>query len=683
MSKRVRRGMSSTDSPSSVMSPVNKKLNFDLHVHENEENDVITDLHQFDLELLETDEELEAFDKFSPCRTRSGLVYESGNKKNKFLVSSHRKLRSRTLSGQSVGHLADCSENESETSNVDYTDDLVKPPPLNYYKPAVSRFSQIREKQSYHDIPSSPISSNILDELKSPVKDEKWSRDRHCSAHSPLSPPSHTMRAMRLFDLGDPNSECSISSPKTAPKMLSHLKSRLLFEETGVRRASFPSAASRLSFHECDSTSGSEKPKMANINPFTPEGIVATNRKRNRSQSSMNTSYSPNTSGIVPRPATESEDESEEEKDRHSPLPTKRVRVSDINITRYQEEFLELAEIASGEFGVVKKARHRLDGMIYAIKVSKKAIRKNSHDEKMAMNEVFAHAALMKHKHVVRYYNSWVENGAIYIQNEYCEGGSLQRKIEENRRTGTKFNESELRRILGHVAKGLQYIHSKQLVHLDIKPGNIFISVENDSPSPQRIVDHQTTDSGAASGDLSPQQSRHSPEAGAGGWSSSDSSPGDFEKVHYKIGDLGHVAPIYSSDISPEDVDPEEGDCRYMAPELLALVIDRSRLTKADIFNLGLTIYEAASLRVLPRNSLDDPNYENIKNGNIPYLENYSAELNSLLSTMVNINPDTRPTAVEVIMSMEMTNRSKLYKELEETKEKLNFLENKLNLQNP
>ena len=79
----------------------------------------------------------------------------------------------------------------------------------------------------------------------------------------------------------------------------------------------------------------------------------------------------------------------------------------------YQEEFLELAELACGEFGVVKKARHRLDGMVYAIKVSKKTIRKNSHDEKMAMNEVFAHAALMKHKHVVRYYNSWVESGAV------------------------------------------------------------------------------------------------------------------------------------------------------------------------------------------------------------------------------------------------------------------------------
>ena len=196
-------------------------------------------------------------------------------------------------------------------------------------------------------------------------------------------------------------------------------------------------------------------------------------------------------------------------------------------------------------------------------------------------------------------------------------------------------------------------------------------------------VDHQTTDSGAASGDFSPQQSRHSPEAGAGGWSSSDSSPGDFEKVHYKIGDLGHVAPIYSSDISPEDVDPEEGDCRYMAPELLALVIDRSRLTKADIFSLGLTIFEAASLRVLPRNSLDDPNYENIKRGKLHYLPWYSEDFNNLISSMVHPDPNLRPTAARIISSSDINpainkSRSQLFKELRETREKLMMLEEQL-----
>ena len=107
---------------------------------------------------------------------------------------------------------------------------------------------------------------------------------------------------------------------------------------------------------------------------------------------------------------------------------------------------------------------------------------------KVAMNEVFAHAALMKHKHVVRYYNSWVENGRVYIQNEYCEGGSLASKIVELKNSGKYFTESELKRILLHLAKGLQYIHSKMLVHLDIKPENIFISLEHPVTSPIRTM---------------------------------------------------------------------------------------------------------------------------------------------------------------------------------------------------
>ena len=55
----------------------------------------------------------------------------------------------------------------------------------------------------------------------------------------------------------------------------------------------------------------------------------------------------------------------------HTRIPTKRLRVSDINVTRYEEEFVEIEELASGVFGKVMVARHRLDGMVYAIKVRK------------------------------------------------------------------------------------------------------------------------------------------------------------------------------------------------------------------------------------------------------------------------------------------------------------------------
>lgn len=90
--------------------------------------------------------------------------------------------------------------------------------------------------------------------------------------------------------------------------------------------------------------------------------------------------------------------------------------------------------------------------------VTKTEVNGSNHAERAAMNEVFAHAALMKHKHVVRYYNSWVEKGRIYIQNEYCEGGSLASAIKQRRETNTPFTEGELRKIALHLAKGLRCV---------------------------------------------------------------------------------------------------------------------------------------------------------------------------------------------------------------------------------
>ena len=72
------------------------------------------------------------------------------------------------------------------------------------------------------------------------------------------------------------------------------------------------------------------------------------------------------------------------------------------------------------------------------------------------MNEIFAHSALIKHRHVVRYYNSWVENGRVYIQNEFCEGGSLAAKIAELRKNNLRFSEYDLKKIILQVLKGLQ-----------------------------------------------------------------------------------------------------------------------------------------------------------------------------------------------------------------------------------
>ena len=84
-----------------------------------------------------------------------------------------------------------------------------------------------------------------------------------------------------------------------------------------------------------------------------------------------------------------------------------------------------------------------------------------------------------------------------------------------------------------------------------------------------------------------------------------------YAVVRYKIGDLGHAMAW-----NKEEACGEEGDCRYMAPEFLKLYlllkpkelelilwscrmggVSGPQLAKADVFSLGLSVYEAARLR--------------------------------------------------------------------------------------
>merc|ERR1712142_382124 len=302
-------------------------------------------------------------------------------------------------------------------------------------------------------------------------------------------------------------------------------------------------------------------------------------------------------------------------------------------------------------------ARHRLDGIVYAIKISRKNLRVNSHDEKMAMNEIFAHAAIMKHKHVVRYFNSWIERGQIYIQNEFCDGGSLQLLIEECRSLNHCFSESELYTILLHIAKGLKYIHSRKLVHLDIKPGNVLISLDPDDEESEGIqVRSVLSRIGKGSSKL-------------------------LHNMRFKIGDLGHVTSIKS------DSTPTEGDCRYMAPEFMQMDSpEKELLPKADIFSTGLTVFEAASLMHLPKNSEENSIYEQLKNGILPQLTRYSVKFHQLLSQLVNKEASKRISSTklvlnEIINPLVSKSKSQLKRELYKTNLRVAELEERLRVE--
>ncbi|XP_053321287.1 wee1-like protein kinase 2 [Spea bombifrons] len=369
---------------------------------------------------------------------------------------------------------------------------------------------------------------------------------------------------------------------------------------------------------------GLNGPALVNVNPFTPETYrqmqFQPNGKRKERDESCRSD---------PLKAVENE---------HFGLQSKRFMLRERNmVSRYKTEFLEIEIIGAGEFGSVYKCVKRLDGCLYAIKRSKQPLA-GSTDEQLALREVYAHAVLGHHPHVVRYYSAWAEDDHMIIQNEYCNGGSLQDLINENSKSGLLVMEQELKEILLQVSMGLKYIHSTGLVHMDMKPSNIFIC--------RKIAGNAEDES---DGEDDP------------------TSAG----VSYKIGDLGHVTSTTKPQV-------EEGDSRFLANEILQE--DYSQLPKADIFALGLTITVAAGADPLPCN---DDAWHHIRRGNLPEIpQPLTPAFHDLLKVLIHPDPARRPAAAalakNLVLRRSVGKAAQLQKQLNVEKFKTAMLEREL-----
>jgi serine/threonine protein kinase len=83
--------------------------------------------------------------------------------------------------------------------------------------------------------------------------------------------------------------------------------------------------------------------------------------------------------------------------------------------------------------------------------------------------------ALISHPNVVRVENFFRANETVYMVMQYVRGRTLQFHVQRNR---AEFTENFMRRIFVHLMNGLREVHTNKLLHLDIKPANIYISME-------------------------------------------------------------------------------------------------------------------------------------------------------------------------------------------------------------
>ncbi|CAO1636623.1 unnamed protein product [Sympodiomycopsis kandeliae] len=120
--------------------------------------------------------------------------------------------------------------------------------------------------------------------------------------------------------------------------------------------------------------------------------------------------------------------------------------------------------IGEGTFGKVRIGTHRLTGVRVAIKQVPK-----SHSASLT-REIHHHRRL-HHSNVMRLYEVLATESNIWMISELCLGGELYDYLVER----GVLPEPEARRIFGQLCLALAYIHSRGIVHRDLKLENVLL----------------------------------------------------------------------------------------------------------------------------------------------------------------------------------------------------------------
>ncbi|MGH8677490.1 MAG: serine/threonine protein kinase, partial [Burkholderiales bacterium] len=131
-----------------------------------------------------------------------------------------------------------------------------------------------------------------------------------------------------------------------------------------------------------------------------------------------------------------------------------------------------LAELGQGAMGTVYKARDPLLDRIVAIKTVNLSLPKDEVAEYEARFYQEAKAAgQLSHPNIVTVYDIGKSERLAYMAMEFLEGQELRTILT----SGTPIPVDMALEVGAQVADGLQFAHEHQVVHRDIKPGNIMV----------------------------------------------------------------------------------------------------------------------------------------------------------------------------------------------------------------
>lgn len=130
--------------------------------------------------------------------------------------------------------------------------------------------------------------------------------------------------------------------------------------------------------------------------------------------------------------------------------------------------------LGKGSFGTAIVYRRRADCTLVVLKEIDLSRFHNEHERSCALQEAQIMSKL-NHNNIIKYYNAYTTETKLIIEMEYASIGTLQAYLSFQ---SQPLEEQEILIIFRQIVSGLSYLHSKNIIHLDLKMANIFVTIE-------------------------------------------------------------------------------------------------------------------------------------------------------------------------------------------------------------
>uniref|UniRef100_A0A8C9WM38 non-specific serine/threonine protein kinase n=1 Tax=Scleropages formosus TaxID=113540 RepID=A0A8C9WM38_SCLFO len=251
-----------------------------------------------------------------------------------------------------------------------------------------------------------------------------------------------------------------------------------------------------------------------------------------------------------------------------------------------------VGELGDGAFGKVYKAKNKETGVLAAAKVIETKSEEELEDYMVEIDIL----ASCDHRYIVKLLDAFYFDNKLWIMIEFCPGGAVDAIMLELDRA---LLEPQIQVICRQTLEALVYLHSKKIIHRDLKAGNILLTLDGD----------------------------------------------------IKLADFGVSA---KNTKTLQRRDSFIGTPYWMAPEVVMCetMKDAPYDYKADIWSLGITLIELAQIEP-PHHELNPMRVLlKIAKSEPPTLEQpgkWSQEFKDFLKKALDKNPETRPSAAQLL----------------------------------